>query len=303
VTNAVLIHNPASRNTLAPRQLDAVLAYARARGWTIDLVATERAGHATEIARDAVARGVDTVVVNGGDGSINEAANGLAGSDAALGVLPGGTANIWAKEIGVSRDPLKAIAAMVDGERRRVDLGRAGDRYFLLMAGVGLDGVVVPRTSAGLKRRIGAAAFVLAGVVAAIRTRPWSTSMTVDGADVETPLYLAVLGNTRLYGGVVRIAHRAVADDGRLDAVIMRRGGLHVIADGVRLLFRRHDRSPNVRYARVQAFDIRTPGIPVQVDGEYHAETPMRIEAVPGALTVIVPRGLRTPLLSEGPGA
>ncbi len=280
--------------------LSAVLSVAVGAGWQIETINTDAAGHATEIARDAAARGVDVVVVYGGDGTINEALNGLAGSETALAVLRGGTANVWAKETQCAKDPVASMRAIVGGVRRRVDLGRANGRYFLLMAGLGLDAAIVSRVGARMKRRLGALAYIIAGVPAALRTKPWRVRMIVDGAPTDTLLYFMLLGNTRSYGGVTNITYRAQVDDGLLDLALMRRGGvLRLLLDGIRVLFRRHDRSPNVTYAKVTSVDIETPGVPVQIDGEAFGETPMRFEIVPRAMAVIVPRDLETPLFAR----
>jgi diacylglycerol kinase (ATP) len=126
--------------------------------------------------------------------------------------------------------------------------------------------------------------------------------MSVDEDASERSLYWMLAGNTRSYGGVLNVTHLAVADDGLLDVVLMRRGGVHrVIMDGVRALFRRHARSSNVRYVSARTIEITAPGIPVQVDGEEHGETPLRIEVAPLALNVIVPAELQTPLFSREP--
>lgn len=297
---ALVIRNPASRRALSEQKLRAVLQAARDAGWRIEAVATDAAGHATELARQAAISGVDVVVVHGGDGTINEAVNGLAGTNTALAVLRGGTANVWAKETQCAKDPVASMRAITSGVRRRVDLGRAGGHYFLLMAGIGLDAAIVPRVSVRLKRRLGAAAYIVGGIATALRTKAWPVELKLDGAPAETSLYWMIAGNTRLYGGVTRITHRAVADDGLLDIALMRRGGVHrLLADAVRLLLRRHDRSPNIRHLRTHELEISTPGIPVQVDGEYIGKTPMRIVCVPLALHVIVPRGLESPLFRD----
>ncbi len=299
---ALLIRNPVTRHPIDDARLVRVLAVAREAGWQIDAVATEHAGHATALARDAAARGIDVLVIHGGDGTLNEAANGIAGTTTALAVLRGGTANVWAKETHCAKDAVVAMRAIVLGERRRIDLGRANGRYFLLMAGVGLDAQIIPRVTARMKRRLGALAYVIAGIVMALRTKPWPAKITIDGDASESSLYWMLAGNTRSYGGVVQITHRAVADDGLLDIALMRRGGvLHLIADGVRVLLRRHDRSPNVRYVRARGVDITTPGIPIQLDGESHGTTPLHIEVAPLALAVIVPANLRSPLFSRRP--
>lgn len=299
MTTCLLIRNPASRHSIPAERLAGVLACARDAGWQIDHVSTERNGQATEIARDAASRGVDVIVVHGGDGTLNETVNGIAGSDVALAVISAGTANVWAHETHTPRDPLAAIDAIVRGERRRIDLGRAGDRYFLLMAGIGLDATIVPRVSPMLKRRLGATAYVIAGVVTAFRTKPWRVAMRIDGEKRECWLYWMLVSNTRSYGGLADIMYRAKADDGLFDAGIMHRGGLHLIADGVRLLFHKHDRSPNVDFMKARVVEVDTPGIPVQIDGELAGHTPMRFEVAPRALTVIVPAGLQSPLFSD----
>ncbi len=297
MTTCLLIRNPVARHALSDAALNAVLDVATAVGWSIESVATDRAGAATMLARDAAARGVDVVVVHGGDGTLNEAVNGLVGTQTALAVLRGGTANVWAKETQCAKNPVASMRDIITGVLRRVDIVRAGDRAYVLMAGIGLDAAILPRVGARTKRRFGALAYIIAGVVAAIRTKPWRARLIIDGEPLETALYWLLLGNTRSYGGVAQIAHRAVVDDGEMDLVLMRRGGVfHLVADGVRVLLKRHERSPNVLYRRARSVVIETPGIPVHVDGEEHGCTPMRFAVEPLALRVIVPASLRSPL-------
>jgi YegS/Rv2252/BmrU family lipid kinase len=298
VTSALLIRNPVARHRLDDETLSRVIDVAVEAGWQIETVVTDREGAATLLARDAASRGVDVIVVHGGDGTLNEAVNGLAGTDTAVAVLRGGTANIWAKETGIPKDPVKGMHAIVAGERRRVDLGIANGRYFLLMCGVGLDAAIVARVGQRAKRRLGALAYIVEGVSAVLRMKAWRTDVEID-ATHEPSLYWLVAGNTRSYGGAVQITHRAVADDGLLDIALMRRGGvLRVIADGARVLLRRHEGSSNVRYVRAHSLAIDAPGIPVQLDGEACGTTPLRIEVAPMALNVIVPAGLRSPLFT-----
>jgi YegS/Rv2252/BmrU family lipid kinase len=300
MTTALLIRNPVARRRLSDGRLTQVLAIARDAGWEIEAVATPHAGAATHIARDAAERGIDVVIVYGGDGTINEAINGLAGTATAMAALRGGTANVWAKETQCAKDPVKSMRAIVTGVRRRIDLGRANDRYFLLMCGVGLDACIVESVGARMKRWFGAASYIVAGTLQVLRTRAWRVETAIDGDTSEQSLYWLLAGNTRSYGGVAQITHQAVVDDGQLDVALMRRGGaLNLIRDGVSVLFRRHDRSRNVRFGRAKSIEISTPGIPVQLDGESAGETPLRIEVAPQALTVIVPAGLRSPLFGS----
>jgi len=297
----VLIRNPASRRALDDATLARVLEIAHAAGWRVECVVSEYPRHPVQLAREAAQSGIDVVLVRGGDGTLNEAANGIAGTATALAVLPGGTANVWAKEMRIPRDPLKAMRAAVDGERRQVDLGRANGRYFLLMAGIGLDAAVIERVHPATKRRWGALSYIMAAVPQAFRARSRPVRLRLDTTEAETELYWMVVGNTRSYGGFRDITLRAVADDGLLDVALMRRGGVRRLClDGARVLVGRHPGSPNIDYARVREVVVAAEGLPLQVDGEVIGETPVQIEVAPRALNVIVPRGLRSPLFSAG---
>lgn len=299
MTSCLVIRNPVSRRSLDEKRLQAALDVARTSGWDVSVAVTERAGHATELARDAVGRGVDVIVVNGGDGTINEAINGIAGTQTALATLRGGTANVWAGEIGMDRDPVKAMRQIVSGERRRIDVGRANGRCFLLMAGVGFDGAVVPGVSGWRKRLLGPFAYVIAGVIAVFRAKSVASRVRIDDVASEMTVYWMLVGNTRSYGGFTDITHRAQVDDGLLDVAIMHRGGpWRMFVDGMRVLRKRHEHSDNIDYLKVRSVEIETPGLPVQLDGEFYGTTPTRFEIWPAALTVIVPAGLTTPLFA-----
>lgn len=307
---ALFVYNPAARGVPSPSRLQAAVRWLETQGWATSLESTTASMHACELAREAARKGYDVVAACGGDGTVSEVANGLAGSPTALAVIPGGTANVWAKEVHIPRNPLAAAAVIAGGERRRIDLGLAStegefasggsDRFFLLMAGVGLDGQVVGTVPEGLKRRLGAAAYVAHGLRGALLYRSQLTLLLVDGEPLETHLFWMVAGNTRSYGGVVNVTHLATADDGRLDLCLFRRHGvLRTAAYGLRILAGRHDRCPEVLYRTVESVEVREPVLPVQVDGEYLGETPMIFRAVAGALRVVVPAGLRTPLFQR----
>ena len=296
---ALLVYNPVARR--APKVERLIAAAERIAGWEITLRPTEAAGHATELAARAASEGFDAVVACGGDGTVNEVANGLAGSSTALAVLRGGTANVWAKEIGVPKNLIKALRLLSDGETRSIDLGRAGGRYFVCMAGVGFDAAIVREMlSSSLKKRFGAAAYIITGLRLARRHPATSAELLFDGERVTSDLYWLLLGNSRSYGGMINITNLAKIDDGRLHMYLLRRGGL------LRLLWLlpwavlgKHQQRPHVLHCEIEALDVLTPGLPVQIDGEYAGETPLRFDAIPTALRVIVPRGLSSPLFSR----
>jgi diacylglycerol kinase (ATP) len=152
-----------------------------------------------------------------------------------------------------------------------------------------------------LKRLIGPFAYILSGTVAVFRTKERTARVAIDGVSSDMQAFWMLVSNTRSYGGITDVMFRAEADDGLFDVGIMHRGGpRRIVVDGIRVLRKRHEHSPNIDYVKVRVVEIETPGLPVQLDGERWGETPMRFEVWPQALTVIVPAGLRTPLLRSG---
>jgi YegS/Rv2252/BmrU family lipid kinase len=290
---AVIVLNPASRNAPARERLIEAARGLANRGWRVDLQLTAGPGDATRLARDAATSGVSVVFACGGDGTINEVVNGLAGSDTALSVIRGGMGNVFAKEMGIPRRLEAALDLLHEGERHRFDLGLAGGRYFLLMAGIGLDANVVRAVPGAAKRRLGSTSYALWGLREVLRYRPRAVDIELDGERrrVEN-LYWLLLGNTRSYGGVLDIAGRARADDGLLDAYVFDgRGVTWLLRTFLSLVRRRHEEAAGVTFRRVSRLSIETPGIGVQADGEYFGETPMTFTVAPQALTVLLPRG------------
>jgi diacylglycerol kinase (ATP) len=265
----------------------------RAAGWDIDVRVTESAGHATALAREAATSGAKVVFACGGDGTVNEVVNGLVGSDSSLAVIRGGTSNVFASEIGVPWPLEKALGVLVDGDVRRFDLGMAGGRYFLMMAGIGFDAGAVRHVSDRVKRPFGIAAYYLFAALELGRCRSHRVNVRIDdAAEREEDLYWLVLGNTRSYAGVIDISARALADDGYLDAYQFGHGGLPwMIANLLFFALRRQNWARGVTFQRLRELEIRTPGVPVQVDGEYLGETPMVFKIAPQALSVLLPKG------------
>ncbi len=279
-----------------------VKGFLEGHGWTARVERTARQGDGTRLARAAAARGDDVVVVAGGDGTINEAVQGLAGTTTALGVLPLGTTNVWAREVELPTDPLAAAAALVDGDRRAIDLGRAGDRYFLLMAGLGFDGAVTGAVNLRLKRALGKGAYALTAAAQAMRYEGPEVILEMDDETVRCRLLQAVVGNTRLYGGNFSITASAVADDGLLDVVVFEgRRPWDAAPHALPMLLGRCPTPASPNYYRTRR--LRVTGateLSAQVDGD-HLGTALDIAVAPAALRVVVPRGLRSPLFSRPP--
>ena len=297
----VMLVNPTAG--MRPASIEQVEAELRARGADVEVARTSRAGQGPEIARRAADAGVDVLLACGGDGTVNEAINGLVGSDTALAVFPAGTVNVWAREVGIPTEPSRNAALIWEGERRRVDLGRAGNRYFLLMAGIGLDADVAAHVTRPEKRRWGPLAYLGRGVVTGLRWPIQRMWIMLDEKSIRRRVLFAVIGNTRLYGGVVNITHHAVADDGMLDVCIFGGQGLgDKLAHAFRLALRQHTSVPSVEYYRAHQITLVTrPRAYVQVDGDLIGQTPMQFAAVPRALKVIVPAGKNDGLFLRPP--
>ena len=294
----LVIVNPAAHNLPSGKRLDEADRWLKGQGWQAEWRETEGPGQATELAAATAERELPLLFVCGGDGTLNEAANGLAGSDTALAAIRAGTANIWAKEMGLPRRPVKAVKAAVEGDRRRIDLGRAGDRYFLLMAGYGLDGAIARRVSLGLKSRLGATTYAIAAIREALRHRSSAVTLRFDGEQHSADVLMLVVGNTRNYAGLVEVTREALVDDGLLDVCVFQgKGTLDIILHTLRTIFRRHLRSKKVLYRKTRRLELAwEEPLPVQLDGDAYDRSPTQVEIAPGALWVAVPKGVSSPL-------
>jgi diacylglycerol kinase family enzyme len=182
---ASIVYNPFARN--APSRARLTKAAAAMDGdWEIDMLATEAPLHAVTLAREAAEAGSEVVFACGGDGTVNEVVNGLLGTTAAMGVLRGGTGNVFAKEVHVPRSITRALGVLRDGEEYRFDLGLAGGRHFILMSGAGFDGSVVRRVPTVPKRLLGTTSYVLWGAAEALRFKGRPVDIAIDG-EVKTP--------------------------------------------------------------------------------------------------------------------
>ncbi len=292
--------------TTVSDRLRSLVVHALRGRYEVLAVDTERRDHATELAREAVADRYDAVVAFGGDGTVNEAANGLAGSETALFPLPGGRANVYCRMLGISPDVVDATAHLLaladDWRPRRVDLGRVNDRHFLFSSGLGLDASVVKVVDAHprAKARLGewyytwAAMRTFAGqyMTDAPRLRATLGETTVDGVTV-----IVQNGDPYTYFGdtPVRMGAGATLDGGDLAGVVLRRANpVDVPSIAARALrspegvtgHRRVHGYRGLRSLRVESADGRP--LPLQVDGDYIGDVNEALfRCVPEALTVV----------------
>ena len=277
-----------------------------ARNHDVQVVETSERGHATRFARDAADRGLDLVVAFGGDGTLNEVATGLAGSDTALAMLPGGSTNVFVRSLGMTNEPLTALTQVVTaierGEIDRINLGRANGRTFCFHAGIGWDAAVVEQVerTSSLKRLVGQPLFVYAALMTWFFTygrRYPHFTIDIDGRRIPDG-YFAVVLNTDPYTFVgrhpVRLSPSATLDS-RLVVVTFRslqtpqmlRTLWQALRRGGVMPSKSLDISTDVE--RV-IFDFPAP-FPYQLDGDYlGGATTVTIEHLPAALRLVRPR-------------
>lgn len=235
-------------------------------------------------------QGADLVLVLGGDGTVNEVVQGLVHSSVPLGVLPGGTANVLAMELGLGSRTETAARRLAGFEPRPVALGRItgsfGSRYFLLMAGAGLDANIVYEVSAGLKNAAGKLAYWAAGFSRFFK-RVDQLDVCVD--DRVHRCGFALVSRVRNYGGDLEIATGASLHDDHFEVVLFEGSNpLRYAWYMLNVAARRVQRVRGVRVLQAHRVEILTE-TPVQIDGEYLGRQPVSIEIVPGALHLLLP--------------
>jgi YegS/Rv2252/BmrU family lipid kinase len=298
VERACIVFNRFARNAPPVERLHAAIA-AAGPAWQIDILDTGAPGHGIELAQEAAASGARAVFACGGDGTVNEVVNGLAGTDCALGVLRGGMGNVFAKEVGISRRPEHALTSQLNGERRRFDLGKVNDRRFLLMAGVGIDAEVVRAVPESWKRKLGSTSYAIWALKLLLRYGPTHANLTIDGESSQANLFWLLFGNTRSYGGIANITAQALVDDGCLDAYLFEGSGYAWTAlTFLKLALRRHNRARGVSFRRLHHLTIETPGLAIQADGEFIGQTPATFSTESQALDVLLPQGRAQELFS-----
>jgi YegS/Rv2252/BmrU family lipid kinase len=252
--------------------------------------ATSNPREAEALARRGVAEGFTRIVAAGGDGTINEVANGLAGSGAALGVLPLGTVNVFAMELGLPSQNLELCWEIIRGTNvRLVDLPSANGKYFVQLGGVGLDAQVVKETSLALKRSFGPLSYLISAAQIAARQPP-RLFVESDHAPVEEGSFV-LIGNGRLYGGPFPFFKQAIIDDGLFDVVVFKRlGYLEIIKYLQDVFFSSDIRAPEVEYFQTQHLRLTSEqDVPVELDGELAGSCPVEFRIDKKALRVLAP--------------
>lgn len=277
--------NPAARGEKAARVTERIRELAKDDSIRV----TSGPREARTIARNATLRGeVDEIIAAGGDGTINEVANGIAGSDVRLGILPVGTMNVFAAELGLPKGLDEAWKVINQGRTREIDLPRAGESYFVQMGGIGLDAQVVEETSWEVRKTFGPLSYAVSMAQIAARTPPVirieTAERTVEGSFV-------LVGNGRFYGGPFTFFRDALIDDGKLDVMVFKNlSYIDIFRYLQALVFQNHYDLADVEY--FQASHLRATSdeaLPVEVDGELVGRLPLEFGFSERKLHVLVP--------------
>lgn len=290
-----VIINPISgtggRADVARRRAEHARSLIERRGLHGDVLLTERAGHAGELTRSALAAGSTTILAWGGDGTVNEVASVLAFGDAALGILPSGSGNGLARELKIPFDPDRAFDIAAGTSIRRIDAGELDGHLFFNVAGIGLDARVAHRFAAGGLERRGFRRYLELTTSELMSCKEEEHTVVTDGTSVSICPLLVAIANGRQYGNGALIAPLARVDDGLLDVVIVgHRTALQAILRVPQVFMGHIARVPAVTMRTAREVEV-TWGEPIlyHVDGEpFVGGTSLKGRIRPGALNVKV---------------
>lgn len=293
----LIVLNPVAGQTDTDRVLRLLAGAFAVRRSPFDVVETRGAGDAEHFARQAAREGYRSVVAAGGDGTVGEVITGLAGTGVPLGIVPKGTGNQVAFNLGIPRGVEAAVDAVVNGVPTPMDLGQVAEgRYFAVAAGTGWDAAVVKLATRELKDRWGFGAYIYAALK--VGTTPPTTryTITADGETLEMDAAMVVAANMGLIAGTppalnVRIAPRATHRDGKLDLCIFAPRTLTHAAMMVWRMYRqRYAGDDRMIYLQAREITVDSdPPVVTETDGEPLGETPLRARAIPGGINVLVP--------------
>ncbi len=295
MTRAIVITNPhASR---ASRGLKFAVARLRAGGLDVDVVPTAEAGHGEELARAAIGQGAEIVIAHGGDGTIMDIAPAMVGTGRPFGILPAGTGNRLADNLGIPWEPEAAARVILANHARNIDLGRltndGGMRHFAVAAGCGFDAEMMHRTSRKTKKTFGLAAYLAKGISVAMNMPRAQLRVETDGVVMEREGVAVIIANCgEILPSGRKFAEQVHVDDGLLDVFVLDAANF---AGAIRvtwlLAMGRAAGDPRVSLMRGKHVTITSePGQAAQADGDPWGRTPLTADVLPGALHVLAPR-------------
>ena len=288
----VLISNPAAKKA-SDRKVAMASYYLQSKGCTVEVLFTEKRGDAESLAKEAIKKSPSLVIAAGGDGTINEVINGITGTEIPLAILPLGTTNVLAKELGISETVEAAMKIAISRTPRSISLGKIVythyssliTRYFCLMAGIGFDGESVFRISEAVKKMSGKGAYILSGLRTLSGFNPEKLTFSINGMTYAG--YSAIIGNAAKYGGHFRVTPDARLTDPFLYVCLFKgKKRLDLIRYVLGIVTGRHLAFQDIEYLKAGSIEIQGKAH-IQIDGDYLGMTPAKIDIVRDALRLI----------------
>lgn len=291
-SSVILICNPVAKK-ISENKIRKASRFLKSKGFPHDILYTGKKGHAENLARQAVKSLPLLIIAAGGDGTFNEVANGIAGSEVPMAILPLGTTNVLAKELNVPEDVDEALKVAIEGNPKTVYLGRiapAGQslpaaRYFVLMAGIGFDGEAVFKVNTILKKFSGKGAYIYSGIKTLSGFKPEELFFHIDGKTFSG--YTAIIGNAAKYGGHYMITPDARPSDPFFYACIFKgKRRLDFLKYALGIFMGRHLGFKDVEYIRATSIEVNGSAH-IQIDGDYFGKSPVIVDIAPDIVRLI----------------
>lgn len=297
-SSIVLICNPIAKKA-SERKIARASHFLKSKGYKVDILFTEQKGHAENLAREAIKESPSLIIAAGGDGTFNEVVNGIAGTEIPMAILPLGTTNVLAKELGVPENVEHAMELALSRTPKTVSLGKISGiyedqftrhsslvtRYFLLMAGIGFDGEAVFRINETLKKISGKGAYILSGFKTLSVFSPRELILNMDGR-IYTG-YSAIIGKAAKYGGNFKITPDARLTDPFFYVCLLKgKGRLDILRYVSGIIMGKHLRFKDVEYVKAKNIDVKGEAH-IQIDGDYFGRSPAKIEVVPDIVRML----------------
>jgi YegS/Rv2252/BmrU family lipid kinase len=291
-SSVILICNPAARGA-SSRKIERASYFLKSRGYCVEMLFTERRGHAKELAQETVKKSPFLIVAAGGDGTFNEVINGIAGSEIPMAILPLGTTNVLAKELDIPEDVDSALEVAIKGDPKTISLGRItathhsppATRYFVLMAGIGFDGEAVFNVKETLKRFSGKGSYIYSGLKTLSGYKPGKLVFHIDGKTFSG--YTAIIGKAAKYGGHYMITPDAKLTDPFFYVCLFKgRKRLDILRYVLGIVTERHLGFKDITYMKATTVDV-DGSAHVQIDGDYFGKAPVKVEIVPDIVRLI----------------
>lgn len=297
-SSVILIANPVAKRA-SRKKIEKACRYFNSSGCHVEVIFTERKGHAEFIAGEAAKRSPMMIVAAGGDGTFNEVANGIAHLAVPMAILPFGTTNVLAKEIGAPENVKGAIEFALNKTPKNISLGkiilssdkkgnkegRRGFRYFILMAGIGYDGRSVSGLNERLKRISGKGSYIYSGIKTLIKFNPDDLLFNIDGKTYSG--HSAIIGKASKYGGHFKITPDAkLADPAFYVSIFKGKKRLDIVRYALGIMMGKHLKYRDIEYIKAKKIEVKGSAH-VQLDGDYFGKTPALIEVIPDAIKLI----------------